>query len=153
MLPMMENQNQTRSETAAAENHPQADDDAWQALYDRIRMLALRRSSALAADETLSEDAFDRGARALRTLMGAAEIARRIKQSDAKEKTAHEEDRKPPAFTDEEIEALYETVSAQVDRIERQGDGRAQTARNHPKGGRHEGGRANGVADVEAERA
>ncbi|MEM9617540.1 MAG: hypothetical protein AAF936_06230 [Pseudomonadota bacterium] len=69
---------------------PAADQKSWEALYERIRTLALKRSAVMIDEPEDEADAFDRGARALRTLMSAAEVARRMKHQDLKEQELHD---------------------------------------------------------------
>jgi hypothetical protein len=99
-------------ETAPAEK-------SWTLLYDRIRTLALRKSlSMLEEDETQGEE-FDRGARALRTLMSAAEVSLRMKREEAKDTARHEPAREPEV-TDDAIRALKRKLERQIERIERE---------------------------------
>jgi hypothetical protein len=98
-------------ETAPAEK-------SWTLLYDRIRTLALRKSfTMLEEDETQGEE-FDRGARALRTLMSAAEVSLRMKREEAKETGRHEQGASRPIVTDERIEAEWRRISGVVERLE-----------------------------------
>jgi len=121
----------------------------WSELYQRIHKLALRRSQSMLEELFANDEEFDRGARALRTLMGAADISRRIKQSEEKEQSAHEEDPQRPAFTDEEIRNIYQSVSTTVDRLEREGrGGAAKGAEASPDDGEAgERAGANGLGD------
>jgi hypothetical protein len=134
MLPMFEKNKTNGAGAPEAETRPQADQSVWGALYDRIGLIALRRSAPLIGEEAPGEAALDRGARALRALMGAAEIARRIKTAEEKDRSAHEQTGKPPAFTDEDLDELYERVSARVDRIEREAEEGDQKDRDHQRG-------------------
>ncbi len=111
------------SENPLAAQTPHTDkQESWDQLYDDIRVIALKRSSALLGEDD-ADERFDRGARALRTLMGAAEIARRMKLQDEKERDLHDGEPKPPAYTDEEIRKLYRDVVARVERVAGQEDG------------------------------
>ncbi len=69
-------------------------------------------------------DAFDRGARALRTLMSAAEVARRMKHHDLKEQELHDAGETAPVVSDERIGEVYRSIADTVDRIEREDDKR-----------------------------
>jgi hypothetical protein len=103
-----------------AENPPHTDENqSWERLYERIRVIALRRTAVLMEEDAIDE-AFDRGARALRTLMSAAEIARRMKTQDEKETDLHDGASKTPAYNDEDIRNIYRDIVARVDRIERE---------------------------------
>ncbi|NOX84287.1 MAG: hypothetical protein GXP06_15135 [Alphaproteobacteria bacterium] len=103
-----------------AENPPHTDENgSWERLYERIRVIALRRTAALMEEDAVDE-AFDRGARALRTLMSAAEIARRMKNQDEKETDLHDGASKTPAYSDEDIRNIYRDITARVERIERE---------------------------------
>lgn len=95
---------------------PEEDED-WQALYGRIRVLAMAKASMMAG-RGYEEEEFERGARTLRTLMGAADIARKLKDHDADDKEVNEES-EVPAVTDERIRRIKEGIGKQVDRIER----------------------------------
>lgn len=100
------------------------DEESWDALYARIRFLALQRSEAMARDAFEEEDAFDRGARSLRALMGAAEISRRMKCEDDKEKDLNDL-RPDKPVSDERIEKVYRTIERSVAELQ---NGKAQTA-------------------------
>jgi hypothetical protein len=121
-----------------AENPPHTDENqSWERLYQRIRVIALRRTAALMEEDAVDE-AFDRGARALRTLMSAAEIARRMKTQDEKETDLHDGAPKTPSYSDEDIRNIYRDITARVERIERE----EQQNAADPIGGGAEGDRA-----------
>ncbi|MHA7871154.1 MAG: hypothetical protein ACX939_02270 [Hyphococcus sp.] len=105
---------------ASAHNPPATDKRSWESLYERIRLLALRRSEAMVDAPEGEPDAFDRGARALRTLMGAAEVARRMKREDAREQESHDAGETAPVVSDERIRKVYREIEAAVERIERE---------------------------------
>lgn len=109
MRAMMTNQTQKQSKPA---------DDDWQSLYARIRQLAYQRSVALLATED-EPDSFDRGARSLRTLMSAAEIARRMKFEEQKEQDAHDP-AQDTAISDDAIRRVKRRIDRQIARIERE---------------------------------
>lgn len=71
----------------------------------------------MASHDIDDDEEFDRGARALRTLMSAADIARRLKDSDAQEKDVNAR-QAPPVVSDERIRALKARIEEQIDRIE-----------------------------------
>ena len=91
--------------------------DTWDELYDRIRLIAMRRSETLLIETAAGSDETDRGARSLRALMGAAEIARRMKCEDEKEESLNDQAPQPPDYTDEDIRRIYEDVAARVERL------------------------------------
>ncbi len=95
------------------------DDQGWGQLYDRIRQLSLRRSALMLAETIDEDDAFDRGARALRTLMGAAEISRRMKLQDAKEQSLDDEQETGPIVSDARIQEICQSVEQSIDRAEK----------------------------------
>ena len=103
----------------AAHDDPSSEEADWSRLYARIREIALARAAALAAQDAEADDAFDRGARALRTLMGAADIARRMKDQDAKEKELNAR-QAPLAVSDNRIREIKAGVERQVERIARE---------------------------------
>ena len=88
----------------------------WDALCETILELAHRRAESLARSGE-DEDAFDRGARSLRTLMCSAEAASRMKRQEAKEQ---ENDGEPdlPEVADDAIRALKRKLEKQIERIE-----------------------------------
>lgn len=100
----------------AAQPAPSTEEN-WSDLYARIRTLALSKAAAMAVHDFDDDEEFDRGARALRTLMSAADIARRLKDHDAQEKDMHAR-QAPPAVSDERIRALKARIEEQIDRIE-----------------------------------
>ena len=60
------------------------EETGWAGVYARLCALALARAAAMTSSASLTGDAdgeasFDRGARAIRALMSAAETARRLK--------------------------------------------------------------------------
>lgn len=114
---MMKNQTSQTPETVRAEE----EDEDWNALSARIQKLAHRRSRSLLADH--DEDAFDRGARALRTLMSAAEVAARMKREEEKERETDDRRASGQGFTEADIEEAYRRVSETVDRLEREDAG------------------------------
>ena len=127
MPSMMKDQLQKSFPAQAAHTDEKAD---WAVLYERIAAIALRKSASLIREEE-EEEIFDRGARALRTLMGAAEIAARMKRQDEKEQDRDDGKKQPPSFNDEELRKIYRDVAAKVDRIEReQQTGGVQAADN-----------------------
>jgi hypothetical protein len=99
---------------------PDTDKQSWEQLYDRIRVLTLMRSAVMLDEPADEAEAFDRGARSLRTLMGAAEISRRMKQEDAKEQGLNDEKTRTPVTSDEGINEVYRAVEQSVERIERE---------------------------------
>ena len=111
---MMKNQTSTAPETDRAET----ESEDWNALSARIQKLAHRRSRSLLADH--DDDAFDRGARSLRTLMSAAEVAARMKRDEEKERETDDQTAGRHDFSEEDIEAAYRRVSETVDRLERE---------------------------------
>ncbi len=92
--------------------------ESWNALLERIGLLAHRRSKSLLAGDSEDDDAFDRGARSLRTLMSAAEVAQRMKREEAKDKDPDDASA-TAGITEAAIEAAYRKVSDTVDRLER----------------------------------
>ncbi len=133
-----------------AENPPHTDENqSWERLYERIRVIALRRTAVLMEEEAVDE-AFDRGARALRTLMSAAEIARRMKTQDEKETDLHDGASKTPAYSDEDIRNIYRDITARVERIEREEEEKADGPVTDGAGGDRAGAgtaKAQGVDD------
>jgi len=101
----------------------------WSALYARIRLLALSRTETMAAIAIDEVDSFDRGARALRTLMSAAEIARRMKAQDEKESDLHEAG-KVPVITDEKIRDIKTRLETQIARLEQEDQSAALSDHN-----------------------
>ncbi len=65
--------------------------EKWNALLERIAVLAHRRSKSLLNCTGEDDDAFDRGARTLRTLMSSAEVAHRLKRDETKETAADDQ--------------------------------------------------------------
>ena len=104
--------------TNQPKHNAQPKDDDWQSLYARIRQLAHQRSLALLETEDEPEG-FDRGARSLRTLMSAAEIARRMKFEEEKERNVHAT-AKDPAISDDAIRRIKRRIDRQIARIERE---------------------------------
>ncbi len=96
---------------------PNTEKEDWAPLYGRIRKLALRRSAVMIDDPEDAIDDFDRGARALRTLMSAAEVARRMKTLDAKEDALHDGQERPPIISDAKIREVYNAITETVERI------------------------------------
>ncbi|WDI32161.1 hypothetical protein PUV54_03015 [Hyphococcus flavus] len=104
------------------ENHTAPDDDgdasqSWDALHDRIRTLALRKSEAMLGAYA-EEEEFDRSARSLRMLMSAAEVAGRMKREEEKEAKPHDQAPAKPAVTEERIAEVYREIERGVDRFE-----------------------------------
>ncbi len=116
MPPMMKND----PKNIPPEDNPDTDEKGWSRLYEHIRLLAIRKSGAMIMDEEDGNEQFDRGARALRTLMGAAEVARRMKRQDEKDMSLHAGENPKIAVTDEEIRRIYRSVVAKVEHIERE---------------------------------
>ena len=107
-------------------DHQNDPERSWARLYERIRLLALRKSLVmLDADESEAGE-FDRSARALRTLMSAAEVALRMKRDEAKECETNDQAPAKPAVTDAHIAEIYREIEQSVERFER----RENTARN-----------------------
>lgn len=96
---------------------PPTEED-WSGLYARIRTLALSKAAAMAGQDIQDDGEFDRGARALRTLMSAADIARRLKDQDATEKDLNAR-QAPPSVSDARIRDLKTRIEEQIHRIER----------------------------------
>ena len=94
-------------------------DENWSVLYARIRTLAASKAAAMATQEACDDEEFDRGARALRTLMSAADIARRLKDRDAEEKDLNARNASP-AVSDARIRDLKARLEDQIDRLERE---------------------------------
>ncbi len=126
MPSMMKNQLEKSFPAQASYTDEKAD---WAVLYERIAAIALRKSAMLIGEED-EEETFDRGARALRTLMGAAEIAARLKRQDEKEQDLDDGKKQPPSFNDEDLRKIYRDVAAKVDRIEREEQKSAAQARD-----------------------
>ncbi|MAW80209.1 MAG: hypothetical protein CMI63_08215 [Parvularcula sp.] len=97
------------------------EDRSWEALAARIQKLAFRRSRSLMA-EAFDED-FDRGARSLRLLMGAAEISNRMKREEEKEQQSHDRRASGQGLTEADIEATYRKIFNTVERVEREDAG------------------------------
>ena len=112
MAPMMKN----GLHIVAPQTAPPTE-ESWSALYARIRALALGKAAAMAVQEVREEGEFDRGARALRMLMSAAEIARRLKDQDAEEKDANAR-HAPPVVSDARIRALKTRLEDQINRLD-----------------------------------
>ena len=102
------------------EQTPRTDLPSWEDLYERLRLLAVRRSTEMILDEFSTDDQFDRGARCLRTLMGAAEIARRIKTFEDKERSEHDERPNAPQVDEAELAKLYRKVVERVEHFEQE---------------------------------
>ena len=91
---------------------------SWAALSDNILELAIRKSDCLiAADiENPKNKDLDAGARVIRALMGAAEIATRMSQWEKREKQekqereAHEVEAILPEYSEADIKRRYETI-------------------------------------------
>ena len=122
MAPVMKN----KPDHIPPEKDPKADEKSWDQLYERIRQLALRRSAVMIDEPQDEADAFDRGARALRTLMSAAEVARRMKNQDAKKDNLNDGQERPPTVSDEKIRDVYRSIEGAVERIEHEDAQRAR---------------------------
>ena len=144
---MMKNQTSQTPDSLRAEE--QMSD--WSALSQRIQQLAHRRSETLLADH--DDDAFDRGARALRTLMSAAEVAHRMKREEAKERDTDDRRASGQGFTEADIEAAYRRVSETVDRLEREDAGSGGGDAAHEDGSLEASGEGTGGDALGAERA
>ncbi len=101
----------------ASQPAPPAGESGWAGVYARLCALALARAAAMAAGDAEDDADFDRGARAIRALMSAAEIARRLKDQDAEDKDIHARNA-TPAVSDERIRTLKARLNAQIDRLE-----------------------------------
>lgn len=127
MAPMMKNDLHIVPPQTAAHA-----EESWSGLYARIRALALGKAAAMAGRDIHDEGEFDRGARALRMLMSAADIARRLKDQDAEEKDANAR-HAPPAVSDARIRALKTRLEDQIARLEQ--DEREGEDRTAPESG------------------
>lgn len=114
MAPMMKN----GFHIVAPRTAPPAEEESWSGLYARIRVLALGKAAAMAGQDVHDEGEFDRGARALRMLMSAADIARRLKDHDTEETNLNAR-HAPPAVSDARIRALKTRLEDQIERLER----------------------------------
>ena len=137
MAPVMRNKPQHNSSAKT----PDTDDQSWEQLYSRIRVLTLKRSASMLSEPTDDADQFDRGARALRALMSAAQVARRMKQEDAKEKRLDEEKHTRPVISDEQARQAYRSAEQAVARAEKSmgeapGDSRSSAALPSGAGGK-----------------
>ncbi|MFC2954053.1 hypothetical protein ACFOOP_19105 [Marinicaulis aureus] len=112
---MMKNQIDITEAGASGAQDKTPDDDSWDALAGRIQKLVMRRSRSLLTE--YDDDIFDRGARALRTLMSAAQISERMKKDEAKELETHDS-AAPPQITDDAIRGLKRKLERQIERIE-----------------------------------
>ena len=120
-MPSMNTETKNSNSNAAGENG-----ESWNALHARIVKLAHRRSQSLLAGDD-EDETFDRGARALRTLMSAAEVANRMKREEDKER--HEQTASGSGFSEDDIEAAYRKIYRTVERLERDGDADRSGAR------------------------
>ena len=103
-------------------------EESWSGLYARIRALALGKAAAMAGQDVRDEGEFDRGARALRMLMSAADIARRLKDQDTEEKDRNAR-HATPAVSDARIRALKTRLEDQIARLEHgEREGQERTA-------------------------
>lgn len=91
----------------------------WDALCEHILELAHRRAESLLAAGA-DEDAFDRGARSLRTLMSSAESATRMKREEAREREPNDQSAGADALTEGDIEETYRRIYGVVERMERE---------------------------------
>ena len=103
---MMKNQPSPTPENFRADE----EGDDWNALSARIQQLAHRRSRTLLADH--DDDAFDRGARSLRTLMSAAEVAIRMRREEAKERETDDGRASGQGLTEQDSEDAYRLIDA-----------------------------------------
>lgn len=112
-----ESENELPADAPDTERKPSA--KSWDALYGRIRALALRKSAAMLGEAGAEGEEFDRSARTLRTLMSAAAVAQRMKREEAKERDLDDRRASRQGFTEADIEDAYRRLSQTVDRIER----------------------------------
>ncbi|MEO1135004.1 MAG: hypothetical protein AAFW68_00160 [Pseudomonadota bacterium] len=105
----------TLPQTALTQDAPE---ESWRALHERIKALAHRRSKAMLSAYGEDDETFDKGARALRTLMSAAEVANRMEREEAKDETPHEEGAGRTPLTSEVIEAEYEKIRNTISALE-----------------------------------
>ncbi|MEM8935653.1 MAG: hypothetical protein AAGC77_04530 [Pseudomonadota bacterium] len=126
MKQQTQNSSQTDEKTARPNGGAAHDPDSWEALYARIRVLAARRAEGMIYEDD-ETDAFDRGARALRTLMSAALVARRMKSEDAKDAELNDEQAAERPIADEDIQKIYRSVAASVARCEDESDAAARS--------------------------
>ncbi|WP_375203636.1 hypothetical protein [Hyphococcus sp.] len=143
-------------ETTPETNGADAESEDWCALSARIQKLAHRRSRSLLADH--DDDAFDRGARSLRTLMSAAEVASRMRREEEKERETDDQAAGRHDFTEKDIEAAYRRVSETVDRLQREDAARDDVGggskdATHQDGSAAGSGAAGGGEALEGERA
>lgn len=117
MALVMKTKIHTHSPEVASPTTLCTDEEGWSILHARIRQLALQRSALLLAEAGEEAEVFDRGARALRTLMSAAQVAGRMRREEAKETELHEPTH-PPAASDAEIENVYQSVKRAVRLVE-----------------------------------
>lgn len=96
---------------------PHPDEGKWSALFANIRELAMRKSERMLRNDNLDEDDAGRDARSLRTLMGSAEVAARLKHLDEKEQSPDGETQRPYGQTEEELDEVFERVRARIDRL------------------------------------
>lgn len=114
MLPAMNNSDQKPE----AQNAVQRD---WSELRDNVMSAAGRKSEALMTAPDVDDVAFERGARVLRALVGAAEIAHRMQRIDKLEKENDEREESTVEITKTEFDRAYQSAKSQVDReIERE---------------------------------
>ena len=95
-----------------------ASPERWAELYDRIQKIALIQSAIVLCDQGVSEQKIDRGARALRMLMSAAEIARKLKLEEQKEIDADDGKASPALLADDELARHYQSILRRVERCE-----------------------------------
>jgi len=115
MAPVMRNKSNHNSPDVT----PATDDQSWEQLYGRIRVLTLKRSASMLSEPTDDADLFDRGARALRALMSAAQVARRMTQEDKKEKRLDDEKHAKPIISDVQARQAYRSAEQAVVRVEK----------------------------------
>lgn len=92
-------------------------ENGWQALKETIKALAVRKTGAMLHASDADDEVFDRSARTLRTLMSAAEIARRMIAQEAKDQEFNDQAKEPPAITDDDIQKIYHDVQRKIEKI------------------------------------
>ncbi len=135
MPPMTNN----KPQKPIAAGQPDTDEKSWERLFDDIRVLALRRAAGLLTEQN-DADAFDRGARSLRTLMSSAEAARRMVRDEAKE--SDDQQSQEPAISDEQIADVYREIESRVADVaaELGGDAAGKVDREADRRGDHAAG-------------
>ena len=112
-------------------SQPEDINGLWSTLVDQIRLLAVTRAASLSHCSFDEDSEFDRGARSLRTLMSAAEIAMRMARLEQKDDALAEENAAPD-ISEERLNALYVDIARRTRAIECAGstDGSPSVARN-----------------------